>query len=341
MSTPTRILDIGFGYWKSKVLLTAVELGIFTVIGKGKKSCQEIADQIEASSIRGLTDLLDCLVALGFLKKTNEESSGAFYQNTEETETYLDKNNKSNYIGSILEFMNERYPYWHNLGKGILTSKPQNEATDTNKNFWDIFYKDTSSEKLITLLSAMESINKNLFTSLADKFNFAKYSSYSDIGGSRGLLAITISKKHPHLKCFSFDLANVRTLAEEYLLLHQPHNVSLISGNFLKDELPRVDIMTMSLVLHNWDLENKQLLLQKAFASLSPNGVLIVLEDFIDNERTSNSSAMMMSLNMLIEYGTAFNFSAKELKDWSLQVGFTRTEILALSDSSNALAIYK
>ena len=82
--------------------------------------------------------------------------------------------------------------------------------------------------------------------------------------------------------------------------------IQAIAGDFFKDEFPKADVVTMGNILHDWNLENKQMLIQKAYDALPEGGALVVIEALIDDERRRNAFGLLMSLNMLIEFGEAF-----------------------------------
>ena len=127
---PSKIMQVGMGFWASKTLLTAVNMGLFTHLAKGELSGQDIKEKLELHD-RGLYDFLDTLVALGFLKRSGLKET-SMYSNAEDTDLFLDKN-KPSYVGGMLEMANNRlYPFWSDLEEGLKTGKPQNET----KNRW-------------------------------------------------------------------------------------------------------------------------------------------------------------------------------------------------------------
>src|SRR4026207_285427 len=110
----SRILTTGFGFWSSKVLLTAVQLEVFTVLGSDRLTGQELGQRLGLHP-RGIWDFFDTLVALKFLDREGNGPQG-LYKNTSESKEYLDKKSP-NYIGGILEMCNERlYKFWDDLG---------------------------------------------------------------------------------------------------------------------------------------------------------------------------------------------------------------------------------
>lgn len=128
-------------------------------------------------------------------------------------------------------------------------------------------------------------------------------------------------KKQKQIKQKSNLIRNVaqKHLEEEGV----KENVELISGDFFNSNLiPESDIFFLSLILHDWNLEKKLSLLKNAYTRLRNGGILVVMENFIDPERRKNTFPMMMSLNMLVDYGDAFDFTETELLEWCRSVGF-------------------
>src|SRR5260370_19512087 len=104
--TPESILQVGLGFWPSKVLLSAVEMELFTDLARGPQSLESIQGRMGLHA-RAARDFLDSLVSLGFLQRTEGQ-----YSNTAATDLFLDKH-KPSYIGGILEMANQRlYGHW-------------------------------------------------------------------------------------------------------------------------------------------------------------------------------------------------------------------------------------
>ena len=99
----------------------------------------------------------------------------------------------------------------------------------------------------------------------------------------------------------------------------------------------------MGMILHDWNLENKKMLIRKAYDALPEGGVFVAIEAIIDDERRSNAMGLMMSLNMLIEFGAngGFDFTGADFNGWCLEAGFKRTEVMPLAGPSSAAIAYK
>jgi predicted O-methyltransferase YrrM len=336
--SPARILQTGFGFWPAKVLLTAVDFGVFTSLGGTSKTGPQLGKELNLHP-RGIYDFLDTLVALGFLERDGRGPEGR-YKNTDEAALFLDKNS-DHYIGGILEMCNQRlYKFWSDLGPALQTGEPQNEVKHSQKPMFETLYEDLP--KLEQFMGAMTGLSRSNFMALADKFDFSKYKTLCDVGGATGLLSILVAQKHPNIKCMSFDLPEVQPIAKKTIdRLGLSGRIEPIAGNFFTDKLPPADVVTMGMILHDWNLEKKKHLIRLAYDALPENGALIAVENIIDDERRENVFGLMMSLNMLIEFGDAFDFSGEDFWNWCKEAGFKRYEVIHLAGPCSAAIAYK
>ncbi|PCH67908.1 MAG: methyltransferase [Bacteroidetes bacterium] len=336
--TPSKVMQIGMGFWASKTLLTAVSMELFTHLAKGELSGQDIKTKLGLHE-RGLYDFLDTLVALGFLKRSGLKET-AFYSNAEDANLFLDKN-KPSYVGGILEMCNNRvYAYWNDFEEGLKTGLPQNETKTGGKSIFEELY--SNEEKLREFLKAMGGIQMGNFMAFANKFDFSIYSTLCDIGGAGGYLAAQVTMNNDHMKCVSFDLPPVSPVATENMnKMSLGDKVVIQSGDFFKEEFPKADVITMGNILHDWGLQDKKMLIKKAYDALPQGGALVVIENIIDDDRSENAFGLMMSLNMLIETPEGFDFSAADFEGWAKEIGFTQTSKMQLTGPSSAVIAIK
>ena len=97
----------------------------------------------------------------------------------------------------------------------------------------------------------------------------------------------------------------------------------------------------MGMILHDWNLEKKMHLIRAAYDALPPDGALVVIEALIDDRRRENVFGLLMSLNMLIEFGDAFDYTGADFRGWCSQVGFRRVDVMHLVGSHSAAIAYK
>jgi hypothetical protein len=336
--SPDAILQTAFGFWGSKVLLTAVEFGLFTTLGERQLTGAQLGSELQLHP-RGIADFFDALVAMKFLDRDGDGESGLYF-NTPAGALYLDRNSPR-YIGGILVMLNARlFKFWHDLPEALRTGKPQNETKHGQKGMFEELYSELP--KLEQFLGAMTGLSRINFEALAAKFDFSRFQTLCDVGGATGLLCIEAAKKHPHLRCTSFDLPPVDPVATKHIAAAGlSDRVATASGDFFKDPLPKADVITMGMILHDWNLEKKMHLIRAAYDALPPGGAFIAIEALIDDARRENAFGLLMSLNMLIEFGEAFDYSGADFRKWCAEVGFTRFEVIHLAGASSAAIAYK
>ncbi len=327
--SPDKIMQIGMGFWASKTLLSAVEMGVFTELAKQPEDLETLRGRLGLHP-RSARDFLDTLVALGFLRRADGK-----YANTPAADFYLDRH-KPSYIGGVLEMANQRlYTHWSHLTEALRTGKQQNEAKDAgSESPFLALYSDPA--RLKSFLAAMTGISHGANISIAQTIPWKQYRTFADVGAAQGDLAVQIALANPHLTGVGFDLAEVGPIFEEYVGQHGlSQRVRFHAGNFFEDPLPQADVITMGHILHDWNLEEKKMLLRKAYEAISPGGAVVAYDAVIDDDRSQNAFGLMMSLNMLIETPGGFDYTGADCRSWMKEVGFreTRVERLVGPDS--------
>ena len=319
---PDRIMELGTAFWGSKTLLSAVELGLFSELANGPLDADTLRDRLGLHS-RSARDFFDALVALGML-----ERDGDRYANTSDTDLFLDRA-KPSYIGGVLEMANARlYGFWGSLTEGLRTGQPQNEAR-TGDNFFEVLYSDTA--RLRQFMHAMTGLSMGAAKAMAQKFPWQKYQTFIDIGAAEGGLPVQIALAHPHLSGGGFDLPSVGPIFDEYVASSGlSDRLRFYPGDFFTDPVPQADVLVMGHILHDWNHDEKHMLLTKAYEALPKGGALIVYEAIIDDERRQNTFGLLMSLNMLIETPGGFDYTGADCCSWMREAGFQETHVQPL-----------
>ena len=336
--TPDAILQTAFSFWSSKVLLTAVEFGVFTRLGDRRLMGKQLGGELGLHP-RGIADFLDALVAMKFLGRDGDGPSAKYF-NTPEGLLFLDEKSPR-YIGGILVMLNARlFKFWNDLPEALRTGRAQNETKHGQKGIFEELYADLP--KLEQFMGAMTGLSRINFEAFAGKFDFSRFKTLCDVGGATGLLSIEAARRHPHLKCTSFDLPAVEPIAKKHIAAAGLESrIRTAAGDFFKDPLPEADVITMGMILHDWNLEKKMHLIGAAYDALPPGGALVAIEALIDDARRENVQGLLMSLNMLIEFGDAFDYSGADFRKWCSEAGFKRFEVIHLAGPSSAAVAYK
>ena len=321
--TPARLLQLGLGFWGPRAFLSAVELGLFSALAKGPLDEGQLRERLGLHP-RSARDFLDALVALGLLLR-----KAGKYRNAPDADAFLDRANPA-YVGGLLEMAAARlYPFWGSLTEALRTGKPQNEAKHGGDMFSELY---SDPERLRGFLTAMTGVSMGSARAIASKFPWKSYKTFVDVGTAQGCVPVQVALAHKHLTGAGFDLPSVGPTYEQYVSsFGLDARLKFQAGNFFRDPLPQADVLIMGHILHDWNLQEKHLLLQKAFAALPKHGTLIVYDAMIDDARCRNVAGLLMSLNMLIETPGGFDYTPADCRGWMKATGFRRTSVVPLT----------
>jgi hypothetical protein len=250
------IMQVGVGFMASKILLSAVEIELFTELAKHPEDLPTLSGRLGLHP-RSARDFLDALVALKFLDRRD----GVYY-NTPSTDLFLDKR-KQSYIGGVLEMANHRlYPSWNDLTIALRTGQPQNEASKGGPDLFASLYADPA--RLRGFLKAMTGISHGSNMAIARQFPWEQYKSAVDVGTAQGDLIVQAALANPHIAGTGFDLPQVGPIFEEHVADNGlSARIKFSPGSFFDDPIPEADVVMMGHILHDWDLETKRCLLAR------------------------------------------------------------------------------
>jgi hypothetical protein len=333
-TTHDRIIQLAIGFWASKVLLSAVELGVFGAFRDGPLNVFELRTRLGLHE-RSARDFFDALVALGMLQR----DGAGLYSNSEEAELFLNPT-KPGYMGGLIEMLNARlYGFWGSLTEALRTGEPQNEAKHGGDLFGALY---TDPERLESFLRAMGGQALPVARVLARSFPWQNVRTVVDVGTAQGCVPVELALAHPHLAGGGFDLPPVGPIFSRYVASHGlSERLHFTPGDFFSDDLPRADVLVMGMILHDWDLPTKRILIGKAHAALEKGGSLIVYEFLIDDERRTHLPGLLMSLNMLIETRGGFDYTGADCIGWMRDAGFADCRVMPLTGPHSAVIATK
>jgi hypothetical protein len=336
--SPARILELARGFMGARALLVAAKMRLFDELRQGGLTGDELREHLDLHP-RAIPDFPDALVALGMLGREGDGPT-ARYVNTPEAERFL-VSGQEGYVGGLLAMYHDRlYPFWADLDEALRTGAPQNETKRTGASMFAELYRDPA--RLEQFMAAMSGISRANFLALAERFDFGRYRTLCDVGGAAADLSCAVAARHPHLRCTSFDLPVVCPIATAAIARRGlADRVTAVEGDFFRDPLPPADVVTMGMILHDWNLEQKKALIRAVYAALPSGGAFIAVEHLIDDARRENAFGLLMSLNMLIEFGDAFDYTGADFRAWCTEAGFQRCEVLPLGGPASAAIAYK
>jgi hypothetical protein len=325
--SPERIFDIGAGFRASKVLLSAIELDVFTILSERPLDAVALMRRTGLHE-RGARDFFDALVALGML----ERDADGLYASAPEAAFYLDRQ-KPGYIGSLFEQYNSiGYGLWNSLTEALRTGSPQ-MGIAAARHCASLY---TDPARLRTFVKSMTAGSLLPARAIAAQFPWARYRTFVDVGTAEGCLPVEVALAHSTLRGIGFDLPELREVFEDYVRKHGvADRLQFDGGNFFETALPTADVVVYGRILHNWDLDTKKMLLSKAYDALPRDGALIVHECLVPDDRRSGASGLLASLNMLLWTAGGGDFSGADCIQWMREAGFRnlRVEPLAAEQS--------
>jgi hypothetical protein len=324
-----RLFEIGSAYRQAKVLLSAVELGVFSELAAGPLDARDLASRIQVHG-RPARDFFDALVATGLLTRDDEGR----YRNTEESDFYLDRA-KPTYLGASFDQYNRReYALWGSLTQSLQTGNP---AAETHgQDHFGSLYNDAA--RFRTFVTAMTSGSLLAAQGIAHQFTWENYQTLCDVGTAQGCLPVQVALAHPHVRAVGFDLPALRSAFEEYVVeCKAADRVSFAGGDFFKDPLPSADVVVFGRVLHNWNLATKKMLLDKAYQAIQKGGAIIVYDMLIDDDRRTSTAGLLSSLNMLLWTSGGVGYTATDCTGWMRSTGFAKTTVRDLPGGNSMI----
>ncbi|MFD9674297.1 methyltransferase [Streptomyces sp. NPDC059981] len=320
MTSAQPVVDLMWAHWKTKTMLSALELGVFTQLADGPLASGERAGRAGVDD-RVADDFFDALVALGLLEK-----QAGSYANSPASMEYLDPAKQEAYLGG--SFLARSPGMADDLTRVLRTGEALGGAT-TGRDYYASLY---AAGSVRSFQRDMTALSIDSARAIAESFPWERYRSLADIGCAEGALSTRVLLRHPHLTATGFDLAPTR---EGFLAYTEGHGLSgrqtFREGDFFTDDLPRADVIVLGHVLHNWGLEEKRLLLRKAYEALPPGGAVLVYETLIDDERRDNAIGLILSLIMHMEVPQGFDYTGADCTGWMRDCGFTDTRVQHLA----------
>ncbi|WP_328304448.1 acetylserotonin O-methyltransferase (plasmid) [Streptomyces sp. NBC_00435] len=299
-------------YAQSKLLHSAVEVGVFELLAEGPASLKEIEERLELHP-RLLRDFCDGLVALGLLERED-----GTYRNSAKTEQVLLKDSPL-YLGSaVLTASSRHLPMWGKLTEALRDGLPKAAGAAGPDVFLKLYENKDAARKF---LAHMDSAHATVGPQLAQALDWSRYSSFIDVGGARGNVAAAIAQAHPHLTGGVFELPAVEPLFDEHVeRLGLANRVFFHSGDFFEKPMPQTDVVILGHVLHDWALEERRTLLKRAFEAVRPGGALVIYDQMLDEE-DPNLFSVLGSLNVaLVTPGS--EYTVAECRELVAEVGF-------------------
>lgn len=292
-------------FQKSRILLTAYELDIFTFIGHEKHNSESISKALSLNK-NATEKLLNALVAFGFLEKENNK-----FSNTDESYNLLSKNS-SQYMSGLMH-SNHLWNTWNKLTEIIKTG----EASHTEE------INSRGKEWLEAFINAMHYRGKIQAPSQIYRIDLENVDKILDIGGGSGCYSMEFINRKNSIKATVYDLPNVTPISKKIIKKEgYTNNISIYEGDYTTDNLPKgFDLIFLSAVIHSNSYETNKNLVEKCYNSLNPNGKIIIQDWIMNESKTEPLQGAVFSINMLVGVKEGDCFSENEVTEWLKNAG--------------------
>lgn len=292
--TPELVLDYIEAFRRSKVMFTAVQLGVFDQLEAGPQTAAQLAATLKLN-VTAAQRLLDACVALQLL--TREQDT---YLNTASASRYLVSSSPHTFAGYIRYSDRSLFRLWTHLDDSIREGSNRWAQAFGSKNaLFDYYYRDPAATA--DFMRGMHGFGQITSPHIVRAFDLNRFSHLADLGGATGHLALAACETYPNMRATVVDLPSIEAIAREHIA-HSTvaDRVSFIAADFFADPLPRADLYSLGRILHDWDDRKIYLLLQKIYAALPSGGGLLVAEALLDDNRGGPAYAYMQDINMLV-----------------------------------------
>lgn len=291
-STP--VLQLIEDFRRSKAMFTAVSLGVFDLLESSPATADELARRLSVKP-DPLERLLDTCVGLKLLRR-----AGATYGNQPVASAYLCRTSPCSLAGYILYSNDVLFRLWSHLEDAIREGTPRwSQTFGTDGSIFDHFFRTPEAKE--TFLHGMHGLGVLSSPAVVAAFPLTGFRQMVDLGGGTGHLAIAACEKYPAMRAIVFDLPQViETASEHAAKSNAAGRLSVLGGDFFRDELPDADLFAMGRILHDWPEEKIRTLLAKIYCRLPTGGGILLAEKLLLDDKTGPTSAQLQSLNMLV-----------------------------------------
>lgn len=357
--SPDPIFQMTTGYWVSKTLMSAVELEVFTKLsGSQSVTMEQLQNSILKMDTRPAEVFVTALISLGLLNVItidgNDTKKEKRYSNSQMSEVYLDKN-KPTYIGDFITMLDTQLYYrWGKLTLALKTNKPVKDNSDSSNdtvstnlsaaNMLEQAKKNQAVEQIQKFTRAMYGVSVIPAMALGKVFDFSNQKKMMDIGGGSGVYSIEVVKASPNMSAIMLDLGPVCEVADEYVKQSNLQDrIQTQVLDFLKEDLPKdCDVVLLSHIVHFLSVENDKMLLRRIYDSLpDENGVILISEWLLNDEKTGPIPPALTGLAMIVDMPEGRNYSYSEVSAMLTDVGFTNIEKRPLAGPAEVVIGYK
>jgi 2-polyprenyl-3-methyl-5-hydroxy-6-metoxy-1,4-benzoquinol methylase len=322
---PSEMMQLFSAFQKSRILLTAYEIDIFTIINDKKLTVNDIAKEIKTET-KATERLLNALCGLGFLNKENE-----LFSNTDFSNDFLVKGKPSYMLG--IQHLVHLWDTWSNMTYTIKNGEPPHVKEINDRG--DVWLR--------AFINAMHGRGRQRAVSVAPLIDFENVKTMLDVGGGSGVFSSTFVSQNPKLSSTIFDLRNVIPITQEFIEQSgYADRIKTLVGDYREDGFGgKYDMIFLSAIIHSNSYHVNNNLIRKCVDSLNSKGQIVILDYVMNNDRTLPVSGAIFALNMLVGTEDGDTYTRSEISEWLNNAGIYNIEIKAAQEGNSLVIGHK
>ncbi len=312
--TPEPIREIAYGFQRSRVVLSAYELGIVGAVGDRGGTSADVAGTI-GTDRRATDRLMNALAAMGLLLK-----EGGVFRNTPAGLRFL-LPSSPDYMAGLMHTVH-LWDTWSTLTEAVRrgTSVPAGQMRRANQTTWTTAF-----------IAAMNDRARKQAPLTASLMELKEGMRILDVGGGSGAFSSAFVRAKRGVRATVFDLPQVLPLTEQYVRAEGLNDrIDFAAGDYTRDALPRgYDLVFLSAIIHSNPPDENRELIRKCASSLNPKGTLVVQDFIMDESRTDPAAGALFAINMLVGTAAGDTYTESEIRSWmeeSGMIGIDRIE---------------
>ncbi len=321
-NSPDAILKLARQFMESRILLSAAEMNLFTLLDGRPSTAEDLAGRL-AADLRGLTILLDALTAMGLLSKQE-----GIYRCAPDAAPFLTDRSSRSVLPMILHAAHlwERWSSFTPIVKG----KGASEAAASSAR---------TADEIRAFIGAMHVVGTALAEKIAAAIQPGSARNLLDVGGASGTYTIAFLQAAPEMEATLFDRPAVIQIARERLAeAGMLDRVRLEAGDFYEEELPGGhDLALLSAIIHQNSTGQNVALFRKVLRALLPGGRMIIRDHVMEPGRTAPRDGAVFAVNMLVNTAGGSTYTFEEIKDGLEEAGFSRVRLIQPGEHMDAL----
>ena len=307
--TPEKIRQLAMSFQQSRILLTAIELDLFSAIDGHLVTSKDAAEKIGTDE-RATDRLMNALAAMGYLRKTKSK----FY-NTQHSADYLVKG-KPGFMAGLNHSANLWYNWTTLTGAVKKGTCVKENPGGRDEQHWESF------------IAAMHNRANSQSKILNYMLDLSNIKTVLDVGGGSGAFSMGFIRANPNIIATVFDLPPVIPIAKRYVAeAGLADSFNYLQGDYHKDSfVGKYDMVFLSAVVHINSFEENKALSKKCVDALNEGGQIIIQDFVMDDDRTKPSTGTIFSLNMLVGTESGDTYTEKEITSWLTDAGISKCE---------------